>query len=104
MYDEDLADAIRNDMSGVDYTEKKMFGGLAFMVGGNMVVACNASGGMMVRVDPGDTESLVDPPHVDLFEMGGRRMGGWLKIVDPGADLADWVERGVTYASSLPPK
>jgi TfoX/Sxy family transcriptional regulator of competence genes len=108
-YDEDLANRIREQMAeqpGV--TEMRMFGGLAFLVGGNMAVAASGQGGLMVRVDPGDTESLLGEPHAQRFEMRGRAMDGWLRVdaegVETQAELEPWVRRGVAYARSLPPK
>jgi hypothetical protein len=77
-YDEDLANRIRELVGGdADLTEKKMFGGLAFLVGGNMAVAASGQGGLMVRVDPGETDALVAKPHAKPFEMRGREMQGW---------------------------
>jgi TfoX/Sxy family transcriptional regulator of competence genes len=108
-YDEDFADRIRiavQDRDGV--TEKRMFGGLAFLVNGNMAVAASGHGGLMLRVDPDETESLVRADGVARFEMRGKEMNGWLRV-DPSAttsddDLAHWVGIGVTYAGALPPK
>lgn len=108
-YDEDLANRIREllaDHPGV--TEKKMFGGLAFLVGGNMAVAASGQGGLMVRVDPEDTDALVAKPHARPFEMRGREMQGWLRVDAEGVktkrQLEPWVKRGEGYARSLPPK
>src|SRR3954447_19134013 len=108
-YDEDLAERIRAllvDEHGV--TEKKMFGGLAFLVGGNMAVAASGQGGLMVRVDPDETEALAAEPHAGPMEMRGRAMTGWLRVADEGvatdADLEPWVRRGAAYAHTLPPK
>ena len=108
-YDEDLANHIRElmaDESGV--SEMKMFGGLAFLVGGNMSVAASGQGGLMVRVDPEETDALVAEPHAAPFVMRGREMQGWLRVDDEGVrtkrQLEPWVKRGVTYARSLPPK
>lgn len=108
-YDVDLADRIREVVGGeAGLTEKAMFGGLAFMIGGNMAVAASGQGGLLLRVDPERTESLVDPPSVDRFEMRGRQMDGWLRVdadvVGSDADLRRWVAHGVGYARSLPPK
>ena len=108
-YDEDLAERIR-DLLGAepDVTEQRMFGGLAFLVGGNMAVAASGKGGLMVRVEPDETDALLEEPHAGPFEMRGRLMQGWLRVAAEGveteADLAPWVERGVEYARSLPPK
>jgi TfoX/Sxy family transcriptional regulator of competence genes len=108
-YDEELANRIRELIGGVaDVTEKRMFGGLAFLVGGNMAVAASGQGGLMVRVDPDDTEALVAKPHARPFEMRGRAMQGWLRVDPAGVrtkrQLEPWVKRGVAYARSLPPK
>ena len=108
-YDEDLANRIRElmaDEAGV--TEKKMFGGLAFLVGGNMSVAASGQGGLMVRVEPEETDALVAKPHAHRFEMRGREMQGWLRVDDEGVQtkrqLEPWVRLGVAYARSLPAK
>jgi putative acetyltransferase len=108
-YDEDLANRIRELIAGdPDVTEKRMFGGLAFLVGGNMSVAASGQGGLMVRVDPDDTEALVSKPYARPFEMRGRPMQGWLRVDPKGVrtkrQLEPWVKRGVAYARSLPPK
>jgi TfoX/Sxy family transcriptional regulator of competence genes len=108
-YDEDLANRIRELMAGESgVTEKKMFGGLAFLVGGNMAVAASGQGGLMVRCDPADTDKLVAKPHARRFEMRGREMDGWLRVDDEGVktkrQLEPWVKTGVAYARSLPPK
>ncbi len=108
-YDEDLADRIRELMAGeADVTEMRMFGGLAFLVGGNMSVAASGQGGLMVRVDPAQTAALVGEPHAGPFEMRGRAMRGWLRVDAEGVrtkrQLEPWVRRGVAYARSLPPK
>ncbi len=106
-YDEALAERIRNRI-GSDATEKKMFGGLAFLVRGNMAVAASGQGGLLVRVDPAESDELVASTPATLMEMGGRSMAGWLRVAsdDVEADeaLAEWVDRGVSYARSLPPK
>jgi TfoX/Sxy family transcriptional regulator of competence genes len=108
-YDEDLAERIREAVAGEDgLTEQRMFGGLAFLINGNMAVSASGQGGLLLRVDPAQTEQLVRAPHARRFEMRGREMDGWLRI-DPDAlgtdaDLARWVTLGVTYARSLPPK
>ena len=85
-----------------------MFGGLAFMVNGNMAVSASSKGGLLLRVDPTQTESLVAKPHAGRFEMRGRDMDGWLRIdaegVKTSRDLMKWVTIGATYARSLPPK
>jgi hypothetical protein len=108
-YDEELADRIREVVRGEPgLTEKAMFGGLAFLVGGNMAVGASGQGGMLLRCDPAQTEDLVTRPHVRRFEMRGREMDGWLRVdlaaVGTEDELREWVDRGVTYARSLPPK
>jgi TfoX/Sxy family transcriptional regulator of competence genes len=108
-YDEDLADRIRRLIAAdPDVTEQRMFGGLAFLIGGNMAVAASGQGGLMVRVDPEETETLAAEPHAGRFEMRGRQMQGWLRVDDEGVrareQLEPWVERGVAYARSLPAK
>ena len=108
-YDEDLAERIRERVAGEDgLTEKRMFGGLAFLINGNMAVSASGQGGMLLRVDPAQTEELVRAPHARRFEMRGREMDGWLRIDPNGVttkrQLQTWVTRGVSYARSLPPK
>ncbi len=107
-HDEDLANRIRELLAGEpDVTEMRMFGGLAFLVGGNMSVAASGQGGLMVRVDPEDTDALLAKPHARPFEMRGREMRGWLRVDPKGLrskQLAPWVTRGVAYARSLPAK
>ena len=108
-YDEDLANRIRElvaDEPGV--TEKKMFGGLAFLIGGNMAVAASGQGGILLRVDPEHSEALADRQHASVAVMRGRPMTGWLRVAPEGLQtkrqLQGWVARGVAYAKSLPPK
>jgi hypothetical protein len=108
-YDEDLANRIRELIAAEpDLTEQRMFGGLAFLIGGNMAVAASGQGGLMVRVDPDETDALVARPHAGPFEMRGRSMQGWLRVDTEGVrtkrQLEPWVKRGVAYARSLPPK
>ena len=108
-YDEELAARIREYATGEPVVEKKMFGGLAFLVGGHMAVAASGKGGLMVRVEPAETASLLEEPGAEPFEMGGRGgMKGWLRVsgdaVSDDEDLARWVDRGLAYARSLPPK
>jgi TfoX/Sxy family transcriptional regulator of competence genes len=100
-YDEALAERIRTLVP--DATEKKMFGGLAFLVGGNMAVAASGQGGLLVRVDPEESDELVATTSAELMEMGGRSMRGWLRV-DADDDLEAWVARGVAYARTLPAK
>jgi TfoX/Sxy family transcriptional regulator of competence genes len=108
-YDEELAARIRELVAGEsDLTEKKMFGGLAFLVGGNMAVAASGQGGILVRVDPAATDALVADTNARVFEMRGRSMQGWLRVdakhVRTDRELAKWVERGTAYARTLPAK
>lgn len=108
-YDEELAGRIRELIgSEPDLSEKKMFGGLAFLVGGNMAVAASGQGGVLVRVDPAESDKLVATTNAYLMEMRGRGMQGWLRVdaADVGTkrDLARWVKLGVSYARSLPAK
>ena len=108
-YDEELASRIRALIGDrADLAEKKMFGGLAFLVAGNMAIAASGQGGILVRVDPEESEQLVATTPAELMEMRGRSMAGWLRVDTAGvADdgtLAEWVERGTAYAGSLPPK
>jgi TfoX/Sxy family transcriptional regulator of competence genes len=108
-YDQALADRIRELVAGEPgLTEKKMFGGLAFLIGGNMAVAASGQGGVLVRVDPAESERLVASTNARLMEMRGRAMQGWLRVdledVRTKPQLARWVELGTTYARSLPAK
>jgi TfoX/Sxy family transcriptional regulator of competence genes len=108
-YDEELAERIRGLLGDVHVTEKKMFGGLAFLLGGNMSVAASGQGGLLVRHDPAEAEALLAEPGAAEFDMGGRGpMKGWLRVDESvlGDDkaLGAWVRRGVGYARSLPPK
>jgi TfoX/Sxy family transcriptional regulator of competence genes len=108
-YDEDLANRIREIVAGEPgLTEKRMFGGLAFLIGGNMSVSASGQGGLLLRVDPAETEALLAEPHAQRFEMRGRSMDGWLRVEAEGLrtkrELERWVARGVNYARSLPAK
>ena len=108
-YDEDLANRIRElILTEPGVTEKAMFGGLAFLIGGNMSVSASGRGGLLLRVDPDESDALLDKPHAHPFEMRGRVMQGWLRVDDDGVrtqrQLERWVERGVGYARSLPSK
>ena len=108
-YDEDLADRIRTLLASEKVVEKKMFGGLAFLIGGNMSVAASGGGGILVRVDPDATEELLEEAGAEEFEMGGRGpMKGWLRVnpsvLGDKRTLKKWVDRGATYAKTLPPK
>ncbi len=108
-YDVELADRIRELLEAEpSITEKKMFGGLAFLVGGNMVIAASGQGGALVRVDPAESDHLVDTTSAEVAVMQGRPMSGWLRV--PADDLAtddslrSWVRIGTRYAGSLPAK
>jgi TfoX/Sxy family transcriptional regulator of competence genes len=108
-YDEDLANRIRelvHKEPGI--TEKRMFGGLAFLINGNMSVSASGQGGLLLRVDPAETDALVSKPHAHPFEMRGRSMQGWLRVDPEGLrtkrQLKRWVGRGTAYARSLPSK
>ena len=108
-YDEQLADRIRTllvDEAGV--AERKMFGGLAFLIGGNMAVAASGQGGILVRVDPAGSEALVATTSATPMEMRGRAMAGWLRVpaedVRTKRQLERWVRLGVGYARTLPVK
>jgi TfoX/Sxy family transcriptional regulator of competence genes len=108
-YDEDLANRIRELIAGeAAVTEKKMFGGLAFLIGGNMAVAASGQGGILVRVDPEEGDALAAKEHAGPMVMRGREMQGWLRVDAEGVrtkrQLETWVRRGVAYARSLPPK
>jgi TfoX/Sxy family transcriptional regulator of competence genes len=108
-YDVELADRIREVVQAErGVTEKRMFGGLAFLIDGNMAVSASSKGGLLLRIDPADAESLIEEPHVQRFEMRGRQMNGWLRVdtaaVESDPDLRRWVDHGVRYARSLPPK
>ena len=104
-YDEALAGRIRDLVGGgEDVSEQKMFGGLAFLVNGNMAVAASGQGGILVRVDPDESAQLVETTAAEEMVMRGRSMAGWLRVEPAEDELAQWVERGVSYARSLPPK
>jgi TfoX/Sxy family transcriptional regulator of competence genes len=108
-YDEELAGRIRALIgSEPSLTEKKMFGGLAFLIGGNMAVGASGQGGLLVRVDPQESDGLAAGTPAYPMEMRGRQMAGWLRVdsdaVQSDDDLAAWVERGTAYARSLRPK
>jgi TfoX/Sxy family transcriptional regulator of competence genes len=108
-YDEALAARIRELVAAeAGVTEKKMFGGLAFLVNGNMAVAASGQGGLLVRVDPGESDRLLGEDGASLMEMRGRTMPGWMRV-EAGAvrtkkQLSAWVDRGLCFARSLPQK
>lgn len=107
-YDTDLADRIRELVAtekGVD--ERRMFGGLAFLVNGNMSVAASSKGGLLVRVPPAETEALTTDDRVSPMVMAGQPRRGWLYVsatAEEDAWVEEWVARGVAYARSLPAK
>jgi TfoX/Sxy family transcriptional regulator of competence genes len=108
-YDEQLADRIRELLGGTsDLTERKMFGGLAFLIGGNMAVAASGQGGALVRVDPGQSDGIVARTNARPMEMRGRKMQGWLRVgpddLRTKRQLVRWVTLGAKYARSLPAK
>jgi TfoX/Sxy family transcriptional regulator of competence genes len=108
-YDEDLANRLRELLADQEaVTEKKMFGGLAFLLHGNMSVSASRNGGLLVRIDPAQTEAALARPHVELMAMGGRTMDGWITVAPEGLktkrELAAWVKRSVAYVKKLPRK
>jgi len=108
-YDEDLANRIRELIADEpDISERSMFGGLVFLVGGNMSVAAGAQGSLVVRVDPEDTDQFLAKPHAQPFVMRGRPMEGRVRVDAEGVrtkrQLERWVNRSVAYARSLPSK
>jgi len=108
-YDSTMAwrvrDALAGELSGEPLTEKAMFGGLAFLVGGQMAVAVSGHGGLLVRIDPADADTLVAPPGVDRADMGRGPTNGWLRVADAAVDddheLARWVRTGVERVRHL---
>jgi TfoX/Sxy family transcriptional regulator of competence genes len=108
-YDEDLADRIRELVaSETGVSEQRMFGGLSFLINGNMSVAASGQGGLLVRVEPSRATDLIDGAQVEPMVMGGREMRGWLRVhpdsVRTDDQLERWVTRGVAFARSLPAK
>jgi TfoX N-terminal domain len=108
-YDEDFADRVRAALAGREnLTERKMFGGIGFMLAGNMACGVTSTSELMVRVPPDDQASALDEEHVREFEMSGKKMGGWLIVAREGletdSDLAGWVDVGADHAASMPPK
>ena len=108
-YDEELADRIRELLAGARaVTERKMFGGLAFLIHGNMAIAASGQGGVLVRCDPAQSDDLVAKTDARPFEMRGRAMQGWLRVDDADVrtkrQLEKWVKIGTAYARSLPAK
>jgi TfoX/Sxy family transcriptional regulator of competence genes len=108
-YDEDLANRLREQLAGEDgITEKKMFGGLAFLLNGHMSVSASRSGGLLVRSDPAETDAALARPHAKLMQMGRRTIEGWIIVAPEGLvsepELASWVQLSVLYVKTLPPK
>ena len=108
-YDDDLANRLRELLAGeAAVTEKRMFGGLAFLLNGHMCVSASGQGGLLARVDPADTEAVVARPHAARMEMRGRTMDGWIRVAPEGVrtkrELAPWVKRSVAFVKTLPPK
>lgn len=107
-YDEALAERVRARLADEGVTEKRMFGGLAFLIGGNMAVSVSREGGLLLRCDPVQTAELVQEPHASTAVMRGRPMEGWLRVAADGVQseeaLATWVGRAVSSARSLAPK
>ena len=107
-YDADLANRIRELLADSPIDEMQMFGGLAFLIGGNMAVAVSSQGGLLVRVPREDTEKLLRHAHVSPMVMAGRETRGWLRVAPEGVktqrQLRTWATRGADHARSLPPK
>jgi TfoX/Sxy family transcriptional regulator of competence genes len=108
-YDEDLGARIRELVAKEKgLSEKKMFGGLAFLIGGNMAIAASGQGGILVRVDPEQSDKLVSTTKASVAVMQGRAMSGWLRVdsadVRTKPQLSKWVTLGTAFARSLPPK
>ncbi len=108
-YDEDLAHRVRALLAGEgDVSEKPMFGGLAFLLAGNMTVAVSHRGGLMLRVGPGGADVALERPHTQQVEMRGRPMTGWIRVAPEGLrtkrQLESWLRRAVVASRKLPPK
>ena len=108
-YDEDLANRLRELLAGEDaVTEKKMFGGLAFLVHGHMSVSASGQGGLLARIDPAETDAVLSKEHVSRMEMRGQTMDGWVRVAPEGVrtkrQLEPWVRRSLSYVKTLPPK
>lgn len=106
-YDLELAERIRDSLPlESEVTERKMFGGLAFLIRGNMTVVASSKGGLMVRADPIASSDLVETTPAEFVEMRGRQMQGWLHLdaahIQSDADLARWIDHAVSYAATLP--
>jgi hypothetical protein len=107
-YDEQLADEVRERLAHLDVEEKKMFGGLAFMVDGNLAVAASRRGGLLVRTDPADADEVIGRPGVEPMEMNGTPKPGWLWVgpdaLGSEAEVGAWVDRALAFVETLPPK
>jgi TfoX/Sxy family transcriptional regulator of competence genes len=108
-YDEDLVNRLRELLAEEDaITEKRMFGGLAFLLHGHMSVSASRTGGLLVRIDPAETDEALARPHVTRMKMGGRMMDGWVLVAPEGVrtkrQLAPWVTRSIGFVTTLPPK
>ena len=108
-YDEDLANRVREQLAGeAAVTERPMFGGLAFLLHGNMSVAVSTHGGLLVRVGPDAAPAALGHPHARQAEMRGRSMRGWVRVAPEGLrtrrQVAAWVDRGTRFAATLAPK
>jgi TfoX/Sxy family transcriptional regulator of competence genes len=108
-YDEDLANRLRELLADEDaITERKMFGGLAFLLNGHMSVSASGQGGLLARIDPAETDAVLAKEHVSRMEMRGRTMDGWVRVAPEGVrtkrQLQPWVKRSVSYVKTLPPK
>jgi len=108
-YDEDLANRLRELLADeIAITERKMFGGLAFLLCGNMSVSVSGRGGLLARIDPAQTDAALARPHASLMSIGGRVMEGWIRVAPEGLankrELAAWVKRSLAYVRTLPPK
>jgi TfoX/Sxy family transcriptional regulator of competence genes len=108
-YDEDLANRLRELLSDEDaVSEKKMFGGLAFLVHGHMSVSASGQGGLLARIDPAEADAALAREHVSPMEMRGRTMAGWVRVAPAAVrtkrQLQPWVERSLSYVRTLPPK
>ena len=108
-YDDELAQRVRALLTfEPDVVERKMFGGLSFLIGGHLAVGVSGTGGLLMRGDPEETAELLTQPYVEPFVMRGRAMNGWVRVgadgVQDDAELKRWVQAGVGHARSLPPK
>jgi TfoX/Sxy family transcriptional regulator of competence genes len=108
-YDDDLVNRLRELLAEEEaVTEQRMFGGFAFLLRGHMSVSASRNGGLLVRIDPDDTDACLALPHVARMQMGRRKLDGWLTVEPAGltteGQLAEWVARSVSFVKSLPPK